>query len=127
LKKNLPFEDVGEIPGLISYVLKGVMCLIFNIKESIKFNAIAALYNITFSQDCDILVSATITPSRFNWLDFTYPTTYIPLGYLIPTAESSISLNSIFKPFSDEVNAVVAKRNLCFCQIFYYRRKKNLT
>ena len=113
MKTNLPFEDVGGTPGLISYVLKGVMSLIFNIKESIKFNGIAVQYNITLSQDCDILVSATITPSRFNWLDFTYPTTYIPLGYLIPTAESSISLNSIFKPFANEVNAViVAKRDL---------------
>lgn len=66
-------------------------------------NTKAFYLNIQSLQDCDILVSASMTPSRFKWLDFTNPSTYLPIGYLIPKAESAVSLTSIFQPFSKEV------------------------
>jgi len=36
-------------------------------------------------------------------LDFTHPSTYLPIGYLIPKPELTVSLTSIVKPFSNEV------------------------
>ncbi len=59
-----------------------------------------------FFQDCDVLVSASMTTSRFKWLDFTHPSTYLFVGYIIPKAEPAISLTSIIKPFSNEVGYI---------------------
>lgn len=109
LKKNLPFEDVDGSPGLISYVLRGVhLIILLHLNENMIIwickRSHIYIYIYLCLKDCDILVSASMTSSRFKSLDFTYPSTYLSIGYLIPKTKPTISLTSIFKPFSNEVS-----------------------
>ncbi|KAK4013130.1 hypothetical protein OUZ56_025370 [Daphnia magna] len=63
-------------PGLISYLLR---------------------------KEIDMIISLSPTQSRLSFLDFSHPTLYVPVSFLIPLPDSSVKVEAVVKPFEPKV------------------------
>ncbi|KAI9553612.1 hypothetical protein GHT06_021534 [Daphnia sinensis] len=69
-------DSLPNQPGLISYLLR---------------------------EEIDMIISLSPTQSRLSFLDFSHPTLYVPVSFLIPVPDSSVKVEAVVKPFQPKV------------------------
>ncbi|XP_057378543.2 uncharacterized protein LOC130700509 [Daphnia carinata] len=53
--------------------------------------------------EIDVIISLSSTQSRLAFLDFSHPTLYVPVSFLIPHPDSSVKVEAVVKPFQPKV------------------------
>lgn len=72
-------------------------------------------------QDCHLLISLAATYSRASVLDFSNPTVYVPVSYLIPKPDLSVNIGSITKSFQNAVILKICKKNFKYSNVFFFK------
>ena len=91
-------DAIGRVPGHLTYLQRGVLIDQYCTMSKSLFHFFKML------QDCDLVTSAVATTQRLTFVDFTNPTLYLPVTYLIPKShQSDTNVWAVMKSFHSSV------------------------
>lgn len=90
--------DPSDVDDGLDAILNGVSLFLF------LCSCNQSLYSFLRIQECDLVTTAAATARRVELVDFTHPTLYMPVSFIIPTPKLSVNLLSALQPFDILVN-----------------------